>query len=135
MNLLEKYKVDFDTDCFEWTGDKDSKGYGRVELPGYRSIGRRRVLPAHRVMWEMIHGFTNAEHVHHWCENPTCVNPMHLEPMTQKENNRLAYSTFTEGKCKRGHTNLRVKPSGGHYCRTCNTQRMARVRSKAGDVK
>ena len=105
-------------------------GYGVIEAPGYRARGERRVLMAHRVMWEMAHGFTDAEHVHHRCENKKCVNPEHLQPMTHRENNRLAYSTYRDGTCERGHTDIRLSKSGRHYCRTCNTERMRRSRLK-----
>lgn len=130
MDLLARITIDPDSGCHIWTGTRSSYGYGTIDAPGYRSRGMRRVLGAHRVMWEMAHGFTDSEHIHHRCENPPCVNSDHLEPMTHRENNRRAYSTFTQGTCGRGHTDLREKPSGGHYCRTCNTDRMRLVRAQ-----
>ena len=134
MNVLTRIKVDPETGCHLWTGTRSTYGYGTIDAPGYRAVGSRRILVAHRVMWEMAHGFTDAEHVHHKCENPPCVNPDHLQPMTHQENNRLAYTTFKYGTCERGHTNLGVKPSGGHYCRTCNAERMRSVREREGVV-
>ena len=128
MNLLSRIEIDRNG-CHNWTGNM-ALGYGVIDAPGYRARGQRRILMAHRVMWEMMWGFTDAEHVHHMCENKRCVNPDHLQPMTHRENNRLAYSTFRDGTCTRGHTDLRLKPSGGHYCRTCNTERMRLVRAR-----
>ena len=125
ISLDSKYTIHPTTGCWEWN-KPGTDGYGHIRI---RSRGMRRVFQAHRVMWEMHHGFTSAEHVHHRCENRRCVNPDHLEPMTHKENNRLAYSTFTKGECRRGHTNLRTRPNGRHYCRTCNTERMRKVRN------
>jgi hypothetical protein len=130
MDLLSRIEVDPETGCHLWTGYIGTYGYGLIEVPGYRAVGSRRILAAHRVMWEMAHGFTDAEHVHHKCENPPCVNPAHLQPMTHKENNRLAYSTYREGTCERGHTDIRTSKSGRHYCRTCNTDRMRLVRTR-----
>lgn len=131
MDITTKYRIDPASGCWHWNG-ATSLGYGVIEVPGYRAIGQRRILMAHRVMWEMLHGFTDAEHVHHICENKRCVNPAHLQPMSHRDNNRLAYSTFRDGTCRRGHTDLRTKPSGGHYCRTCNTERMRRARQTVG---
>lgn len=129
MDLLSKIWVDPNSGCHIWTG-YTSFGYGIIDVPGYRARGGRRILMVHRVMWEMANGFTNAEHVHHICENPPCVNPEHLQPMTHKENNRLAYTTYKYGTCERGHTDLRTTKRGTHYCRTCNTERMRSVRAR-----
>jgi hypothetical protein len=130
MDLLSRVEVDPDTGCHVWTGNRSSYGYGVIDAPGYRALGQRRILGAHRVMWEMVNGFTTAEHVHHMCENPPCVNPAHLQPMTHRENNRLAYSTYRDGTCERGHADIRLNKSGQHYCRTCNTDRMRLVRAR-----
>lgn len=132
MDLLSRIRIDPVTGCHEWTGNS-SRGYGIIDVRG-RGLMKRRILLAHRVMWEMAHGFTSAEHVHHMCENPPCVNPEHLQPMTPRKNNRLAYSTWRDGCCERGHTDIRLNRAGGHYCRTCNTERMRSVRArKRGD--
>lgn len=129
MDLLSRIAVDPVTDCHNWMGAR-SLGYGIIEAPGYRARGDRRVLMAHRVMYEMAHGFTDAEHVHHRCENKKCVNPEHLQPLTQQENNRLAYSTYRDGTCERGHSDIRTTKTGRHYCRTCNADRMRLVRAQ-----
>jgi hypothetical protein len=132
MDLLSRIEVDPITGCHEWTGTR-TLGYGIIEAPGYRARGERRILMAHRVMWEMAYGLTDAEHVHHKCENKRCVNPEHLQPMTHKENVRASHVTFKFGTCRRGHTDLRTRASGQHYCRTCNTERMRLVRQRGGD--
>lgn len=43
-------------------------------------------MPAHRYVYEILVGEIPEDHVlHHVCETPRCVNPDHLEPMTNSE--------------------------------------------------
>lgn len=68
--------------CWLWTGSIGSNGYGRM------NIGR---VPeyAHRVS-VMLDGREIADglQVDHLCSTPACVNPKHLEVVTQTENIR-----------------------------------------------
>lgn len=62
--------------CWRWTGRIDWKGYGWLSAD-----------PAHRLTYEAAVGPIPAGLViDHLCRNPWCVNPAHLEPVTQKEN-------------------------------------------------
>lgn len=66
------------TACIIWTG---------AIHDGYPMIGRRR---AHRVAYEQVYGqLRNDLVLHHTCDHKACVNPDHLEPMTQAEHMRL----------------------------------------------
>lgn len=71
-------EVDTESGCWNWTGSKDSDGYGR--------FGSVR---AHRVAMTTQHGgLTSRQHVLHLCDNPGCVNPDHLIIGDQADNMR-----------------------------------------------
>lgn len=68
--------------CWEWTGSKDDKGYGKIST----RFGASPVK-AHRVSWEMHYGTIPAGlNVLHACDNPSCVNPNHLMIGSQQAN-------------------------------------------------
>lgn len=65
-------------------------------------------------------------HLDHLCRNPMCINPSHLEPVTQKENTLRGFSVpainARKTECKRGHPftpeNTIIKKLG-KACRIC----------------
>lgn len=69
--------------CWFWLASTRN-GYGQI---GQWSKGT--IDYAHRVAYEMLVGPIPAGLVlDHICRNPSCVNPAHLEPVTQAENLR-----------------------------------------------
>jgi hypothetical protein len=113
-----KYIPEPNSGCWLWLGALDGHGYGHIYVGGkYRS--------AHRVGYELRNGqIPEGLVVDHLCRMPACVNPDHLEPVTQSENLRRSpimdrYSRLTH--CKRGHEfnveNTRIRKLSGH--RTC----------------
>lgn len=79
--------------CSEWTGYRDSLGYGRI------GIGQRPVL-VHRLSWELANGpIPDGLHVLHACDNPSCVRVDHLSVGTQQDNMR---DTVTRGRHVQG---------------------------------
>lgn len=69
-------KVSQTPNCWEWTGCKNSNGYGCFGWPRGKGFVTRS---AHRVAWIFAYGeIPNGSHVLHHCDNPGCVRPDHL---------------------------------------------------------
>ncbi len=110
--------------CWLWTGTKNHAGYGRFMVDG-RRVG------AHRHSYILAKGPIPAGlQIDHLCRVRACVNPDHLEAITQEENilRGFGISVVNAKKthCPQGHplsgTNLLL---GKHRrCRTCQTQRL-----------
>ena len=65
--------------CWNWTGAKVN-GYGVVKRDTVQG-------QAHRYSYEMAKGpIPDGLFIDHICRNPSCVNPDHLRPVTQKQN-------------------------------------------------
>lgn len=82
-NLSLRYHVDPLTGCYEWDGATHEFGYGIV---GTNIHGTFR---AHRVAYIIAHGsIPKGKQIDHVCRNPRCVNPKHLEPVSNAQNTR-----------------------------------------------
>jgi hypothetical protein len=80
--------------CWEWTGYKNEKGYGVINLRGERVM-------AHRMAYELAGGtIPKGLFVLHHCDNPGCVRPKHLFVGTLADNNA---DMDRKGRGRRGH--------------------------------
>jgi hypothetical protein len=123
-------KVDKSGECWLWMGTK-SRGYGQFYLYG-------RGWPAHRLAYELVIApIPEGLQLDHLCRVRHCVNPDHLEAVTNKVNCLRGVSPWAvnarKTDCPQGHPysgeNLYTAPSGARYCRTCN-RKQTRERSR-----
>jgi hypothetical protein len=88
-------------DCHIWIAATNGRGYGQINIGG----GVRR--QAHRLAYELFVGpIPPGYHIDHLCRTPLCINPAHLEAVSQSENNRreaLARWEARGNRCIRGH--------------------------------
>lgn len=126
--LAERVAVNGQTGCWEFAGYRSPKGYGILGRSG-------RMYRAHRYVYELLVGPIPDELVlDHLCRVRHCVNPAHLEPVTNVENLRRGSpgSPFSGPRehCKRGHEfteeNTRIEIYGGVSHRKCVTCKRAR---------
>lgn len=120
-------------DCWAWRGSCTRGGYGQFMLG-------RRSITAHRWAYEQMVGpIPEGLSLDHLCKNRACVNPYHLDPVTQRVNvlrgDHPNIVTHISGVCKRGHSMadalLSVRPDGStqRKCRPCSDER-ERARGK-----
>lgn len=121
------------SECILWTGpsfETHGNVYGRVP-------GKKMVL-AHRVAYENKFGTIPEELViDHKCRNGLCINPDHLEAVTNIENVMRGEGAPARNarkiECYRGHelleNNLRVRKDGKRVCRNCEQDYRRFVRS------
>lgn len=121
-------KVDKTETCWLWTAAKSDTGYGSFRNDSV-------TYNAHRLAYELLRGQVPSGLVlDHLCRVRHCVNPDHLEPVTERVNivdrsmSPTAVSTRTN-RCKRGHeftpenTRWQNAEHTKKTCRTCSVMR------------
>lgn len=109
--------------CWEWQKSTNPKGYGLFY------VGQRMIF-AHRFAWESENGpIPSGLVTDHLCRNRPCVNPAHLEPVTNRENilrgDGPSALSARATQCEKGHdlsgTNL-GHDRGWRYCKSCRNE-------------
>jgi hypothetical protein len=120
--------------CWRWVAGLDRDGYGLFKWGGktrkaYRWVYEYAVAP-------IPSGLT----IDHLCRNRWCVNPKHLEAVTNATNvlrgDGPSAHNARKTHCKRGHLlggeNVYVNLAGARICRSCMRWHNRRWRDKQG---
>lgn len=115
-------------DCWLWTAGRHAAGYGVF------NVANGQPRRAHRVAYELVIGeIPPGLQLDHLCRVRACVNPWHLEPVTNRVNTvrgvgpQLARERgLAKSHCVNGHplsgANVRVNAHGHRICRTCKRE-------------
>lgn len=116
--------------CWWWKGNENVHGYGTIKIKSKTHL-------AHRLVYEWLRGaIPKGKLLHHTCEDPLCVNPKHLVPLTRGEhheahdfkgNRAIAAKMRARTHCPHGHpfddANTYWTPAGHRKCRVCDRER------------
>jgi hypothetical protein len=132
--------------CWLWQGA--TNGIEPLKYGSFRlqpQGGHKGTTSAHRFAYELLVGPVpkgmTLDHVKaRGCTSTLCVNPAHLEPVTNKVNILRGTGPCAVNArrqfCRKGHpfdeANTRITPSGGRVCRSCRNayNRLVRKRSR-----
>lgn len=113
-HILQGFKIDPSTGCWLWQRSLDRDGYGWSSL-------HNKTHQAHRLVYRLLVNEPPAgATLDHLCRVRHCVNPDHLEPVSNREN--LLRSELTPAGmkcCAKCGGEFDVLPSGQRRCRPC----------------
>lgn len=126
----------YSDNCWEWNGYKKRLGYGEF----YANNARYQ---AHRFSYELFKGaIPDGLVLDHLCRNTSCVNPSHLEAVSNIENvmrgEGVGARAARKTHCDFGHTLtgsnvwLRKRPNGRIWrkCRKCAVRIQTEYRNR-----
>ena len=94
IKRFNSYLKEQEDGCIVWTGYKTPKGYGHIMI--WSKGLYNNPVRVHRFAYALHYGFDklpkgtdktqNRKVIHHKCENKACVNPLHLEVVSDRWN-------------------------------------------------
>ncbi|MFG3349552.1 HNH endonuclease signature motif containing protein [Streptomyces sp. NPDC048018] len=125
-------QVDRNSDCWLWTGFLDRYGYGHISVNNHREKVHRAAYTA------LVGPIPDGLVIDHTCRVRHCVNPAHLEPVTQAENTRRGVAhNSTKTRCPQGHPYDEVNTyvaAGRRGCRSCRREASRRYEAAQREV-
>lgn len=117
--ILQRFMshVEVTESCWLWMAQRSPLGYGRFYS------GKPGTTVAHRWLWQELNvPLPQCLTIDHLCRNPSCVNPDHLDPVTQAINTWRGQNPMMlrhqSLRCSRGHLKIGLQRKDGH-CREC----------------
>ena len=107
--LLSENSTGKHDECIVWNGRRDARGYGVINGLGERNkkTGTPTHSYAHRVSYAVHKGeIPEGMCVCHHCDNPPCINPLHLFLGTKGDNIR---DCVEKGRRPKSYKNKGVK--------------------------
>lgn len=119
--------------CWLWTAGTNSGGYGRF------AVSHALNVAAHRWSYEHHIGpIPSGATIDHLCRVRRCVNPLHLEAVTLRENlmrgDTPAARNAAKISCPQGHPYDMIYKSGQRGCRRCNAAKAKRSRERRAAI-
>lgn len=123
-----------DVGCWQWIGRISSDGYGTIDT-------HRKRAYAHRYGLKFLLAVPDGMCADHLCRNRSCVNPAHLEIVTNRENVLRGVGTSAvnarKTHCYKGHefteeNTHRPRPNA-RSCRACQREYDASRKSRSDD--
>lgn len=128
-------KVNKTNYCWNWIASTNDRGYGIFRFNGKTSR-------AHRVAYELTFGsIDDMLVIDHLCKNTLCVNPDHLDLVSQGENVRRGLAgkinnpQSRKTHCSRGHEFSGIRKDGARNCHKCNVARQIKYKNKLANSK
>lgn len=137
LERLCKYFTISPKECWIWNKTTRDK-YARAGVRGVSGVSVSRLF-RQEVFGDVVQGKV----LDHLCNNPPCVNPMHLESVTQAENIRRAPTAMAninreKERCKWGHIlggdNLLANTGIYRKCKACHARVGRESRRRLSEV-